>query len=325
MPLHVYNLKCIRRRWGALFQFLFQCTLSYRNIEFSINALGRMKLDFHFRNKDHTSKVENQIYHEWQKVEIRQNTFYLHSSFIDDRALNGKATINIIGMANPDMHSGLYCRIWFENKDDYLDSNVTKTFVIFKEKKAQYKVIQSYLWRCPLSDDSLIPVSVSLVHSPGDEADKALPVVDSRPKNGEIKKNKIAVCLKSLYLPMNINVTSLYLSAWIEILLELGADKIFTYNLEINPDIGRVLKYYESINKLDLRKTYVPDLGKNYANIRQKKSLKWNYEMVIWNDCFYRNMYVYEYIAVFDLDEIPVKRNGGSWQNLSAHFDRGNI
>ena len=42
----------------------------------------------------------------------------------------------------------------------------------------------------------------------------------------------------------------------------------------------------------------------------------WEFELVEYLDCFYRNMYKYEYIGVFDIDELIVPTNGDNWTQM---------
>ena len=65
-------------------------------------------------------------------------------------------------------------------------------------------------------------------------------------------------------------------------------------------------------NMLDVKRTSVPE-GQNlgYRDMKQ-----WHHETLLWNDCLYRNINRYEFIAVFDIDEIPVPRKHNNLQDL---------
>lgn len=43
----------------------------------------------------------------------------------------------------------------------------------------------------------------------------------------------------------------------------------------------------------------------------------WPAELIELNDCLYRNLYRYDIIAIFDIDEMPLPRNGlKNWHEL---------
>ena len=42
----------------------------------------------------------------------------------------------------------------------------------------------------------------------------------------------------------------------------------------------------------------------------------WTQEFLEYNDCFYRNIHNYEYIAVFDIDEVIVPKTAYNWKQM---------
>jgi len=55
-------------------------------------------------------------------------------------------------------------------------------------------------------------------------------------------------------------------------------------------------------------------LNQWYSNIIN--SLFWPQEMLELNDCFYRNIHNFEYIAIFDVDEVIVPQNAYNWSQM---------
>ena len=51
---------------------------------------------------------------------------------------------------------------------------------------------------------------------------------------------------------------SVRLIEWIELLHILGADKIFLYNLEVHPNVTKVLSYYQDKGYVDLTPISLP-------------------------------------------------------------------
>ena len=46
------------------------------------------------------------------------------------------------------------------------------------------------------------------------------------------------------------------------------------------------------------------------------KDKHWPLELIELNDCLYRNLYQYDYIAVIDIDEIIMPNKVDNWQQL---------
>ncbi len=46
----------------------------------------------------------------------------------------------------------------------------------------------------------------------------------------------------------------------------------------------------------------------------------WPQELVELNDCLYRNLYKYEYLAVIDIDEIIVPKNAYNWSQMISEI-----
>lgn len=77
-----------------------------------------------------------------------------------------------------------------------------------------------------------------------DNATNNLRIIYEKPA---VKKD-FAVCVKGLdFLHEDLSVR---LVEWIELLNLLGADKVFFYELQVHPNISKVLKYYEQEGKV---------------------------------------------------------------------------
>jgi hypothetical protein len=44
--------------------------------------------------------------------------------------------------------------------------------------------------------------------------------------------------------------------------------------------------------------------------------------VIPYNDCLYRNLYQYEYIALLDIDEVIMPMKGGGWKELMIQVDK---
>ena len=170
---------------------------------------------------------------------------------------------------------------------------------------------------CPIPKQhhKKVPASVSIVEKPCDTATNNLRVVYNKPD----KKKNFAVCVKGLDL-LHEDL-SVRLVEWIELLGILGADKVFFYELHVHPNISKVLQYYQKLDRVDVTQLTLPGGQPNAPGFQHmyqinKVSNKRQNELVPYNDCFYKNLYTYEYITLLDIDEVIMPVNTMSWQEL---------
>ena len=83
----------------------------------------------------------------------------------------------------------------------------------------------------------------------------------------------------------------------------------------------KVLEYYESLGVLEMTRITLPGVQPNdpvltntflYQNQENRAVI----ELLIFNDCFLRNMQKYRYIANIDDDEIFVPQNVSTWSEM---------
>jgi len=268
--------------------------------------------DLHFNNKY------------WQVTETSNGTFYLYGAYLDVRPTNRLGpTVRVLGMINrlePSVKT--FCQLWFSDSLEPVISKVLEYKYIWYKKWGNYKqgLFQPYLLACqlPKTHWGKTPASVSIVEDKCDKASNNLRVTYNKPAEGEEKK-KFAVCVKGLDFPEDD--LSIRLTEWIEVLGALGADKIFLYNLEVHPNITKVLDYYSKAGLVDVTPISLPGYQPNlpvlqHMYLKSKLNNKRQNELIPYNDCLYRNLYRYDYIALLDIDEVitPIKHN--NWADM---------
>ena len=127
------------------------------------------------------------------------------------------------------------------------------------------------------------------------------------------------MCVKGLDFPEDD--LSIRLTEWIEVLRALGADKIFLYNLKVHPNMTKVLDHYSAQGLVEVTPISLPGHQPNLPILQHMylQSKLWNKrhnELIPYNDCLYRNMYRYEYIALLDIDEVIVPLQHTSWGDM---------
>lgn len=264
----------------------------------------------------------NNIY--WQTLRTSNGTFQLFGAYYDVRKKSriGPA-IRILGMIDRiEPMVKTYCQLWFDGQNEPV---VVKTFeykYIWFNKWGNYKqgIYQPYLIACliPKQYHGIVPASVSMVEKECDTATNNLRVLYNTPEND--KKKGFAVCVKGLdFLYDDLSVR---LVEWIELLNILGADKIFFYNLQVHPNISKVLSHYEREGKVHITPLTLPGgqpnvPGFQHLYLTKKTNHKRQNELIPYNDCLYKNMYLYEYITLLDIDEVIMPKGDlMSWSEL---------
>jgi len=267
----------------------------------------------------------------WQETETSNGTFLLYGAYLDVRSKNRLGpTVRILGMINrlePKVKT--FCQLWFSDSSEPVISKVLEYKYIWYKKWGNYKqgLYQPYLLACqlPKTHWGKTPASVSVVEHKCDAATNNLRVIYNKPPG---QKKKFAVCVKGLDFPeedLSIRITE-----WIQLLHTLGADKIFFYNLEVHPNISKVLNYYTEKNIVDVTPISLPGYQPNlpylqHMYLKSKLNNKRQNELIPYNDCLYRNIYRYEYIALLDIDEVimPVKHN--NWAEMMEEVVKSSL
>lgn len=262
----------------------------------------------------------NNIY--WQKFTNGNSSFYLYGAYYDNRWRGGPLPmVRILAMIDRISPPPTFCQIWFDRISVPIISQATYIYGWYS-KWGNYKdgFLQPYIITCKIPrikslPKDFYPTSVSLVDNRCQKANNNLKIINNRPE----EKKEFAVCVKGLdFLHEDLSVR---LVEWIELLRILGASKIFLYDLEIHPNISKVLNYYQQNGAVELTKITLPGHQPNLPGFRHlylknKLTHKRQNELIPYNDCLYRNLYSYNYLALLDIDEIIMPLKHFNWSDL---------
>lgn len=281
--------------------------------------------NWHYKNETSCAKFPalydihfNNIY--WQQVDTSNGTFFLYGAYLDIRKRNKLGpSVRVLSMINRlEPAVVTYCQFWFKGLKEPVISKVVEYKYIWYKKWGNYKtgIFQPYLMVCqiPKSHWKMEPVSVSIVENICDTAKNNLRVIHNKMEGPE--KHKFAVCVKGLDFPKTD--LSVRLAEWIELLNVLGAHKIFMYSLEVHPNVTKVLNHYVEKGFIDVTPISLPGYQPNMPNLqhlylKRRLNNKRQNELIPYNDCLYRNMYRYEYIALLDIDEVILPKQHSDW------------
>lgn len=269
----------------------------------------------------------NNIY--WQTFSgINGSSFYLYGAYYDNRWRGGVLPmIRILAMIDRISPPPTLCQIWFDRISVPIISPATYIYGWYN-KWGNYKdgFLQPYIITCKIPrikglPKDFYPTSVSLVENRCSKASNNLRIINNRPE----QKQEFAVCVKGLdFLHEDLSVR---LVEWIELLRLLGAQKIFLYELEIHPNITKVLNYYQETGLVELTKITLPGHQPNLPGFRHlylknKLTNKRQNELIPYNDCLYRNLYSYNYVVLLDIDEVIMPIKHQNWSELMREVQR---
>lgn len=265
----------------------------------------------------------------WQSLRTSNGTFHLYGAYLDARntSLIGPAVrvLAVHDRIRPTLQT--HCQIWFEDRAAPVIVRTLEYKYVWNSKWGNYRdhVLQPYLLACVLPAEvrSLAPAAVSLVEAPCDRAANCLRVHFDRPSPPAPRKD-FAVCVKGLdFLHEDLSVR---LVEWIELLRLLGADKIFFYELQVHPNITKVLEYYEARGAVTVTPITLPGgqpnlPGLQHMYLKKKTTNKRQMELIPYNDCLYRHMYEYRWLALLDIDEVIVPLEDADWSALMRRVE----
>ncbi|EDW25924.1 GL14398 [Drosophila persimilis] len=161
----------------------------------------------------------------------------------------------------------------------------------------------------------------SSTENPGNGSKVSTPT--GREEDIEEPPLRFAVCVKAMDFPYEDK--SWRLIEWLELMRSLGVHKVVLYDAQMHPNMTRVVRDYvkNSPGFVELRpmslgrgEPHAPPHFHHYAMEADGFNRILN-EMIPYNDCFYRNMYKYDYIGVFDIDEVIMPLgNRTTWPEL---------
>lgn len=154
-----------------------------------------------------------------------------------------------------------------------------------------------------------VPSSVSLVSKPCENAENNVKVLNTQPADGV--KKRFGVCAKQ-FTYENRDFTVRFIE-WVHISRLLGAEKVHFFYKFLHPDMFKVVKYMEQQGFIEAWPFFEPT-GRWHKRLMEVNSL---------TDCFYRVKNLYDYVAIYDFDEIilPMNEKDMSWDDMIKRLE----
>lgn len=253
-------------------------------------------------------------------------SYYLYSAFYDRRlSVDRPPSIVLLGMISH-FHGPFertFCQVWYEN------SNRPELLEMTKQDNAWYDSwglgsdqVYPVLFTCPLVGGARrqrVPQLVSVVFEDRcARASNALRVYYKAPERR--RSLRFGVCVKDLQFP-DADMSERFVE-WLEMVRLLGAERVTAYYLggnTLHPNTIRTLRHYEEHDGLVQLRPFrlLEGVAKPAIHVQLNKRLN---EVLMYNDCLYRNMYDFDYLAVMDVDELIMPL--GQLHNWTALVER---
>ncbi|TRY81169.1 hypothetical protein TCAL_13748 [Tigriopus californicus] len=216
----------------------------------------------------------------------------------------------------------MFCQMWFRDQKYPVEVPVAWSRYLHGNGVHGHwhpEMFFGHLITCPIPEKVIhkVPDVVTMVANSCDRSYNALKVWNERPK----KIKDFAICVKSMWSPFKDNTKALI--EWIEINIAQGAKSIQMYVQTITPNIRKVFDHYEQLGLVEIFQMEWPGSVPTSASPWLQQ---WYYPNVTWihssfdhyayNDCLYRNLYKFQYIALLDLDELLMPTQHKTWRGL---------
>eukprot|EP00099_Drosophila_melanogaster_P010871 NP_001285181.1 uncharacterized protein Dmel_CG12715, isoform B [Drosophila melanogaster] len=245
-------------------------------------------------------------------------SYYLYGAYYDRRPRIPEMVV--LGMATYNgSYPATYLQVWYDG------DNQPEKLPVYQSKLGWYKewglpegVVFPTLLTFQMKSQR-VPQLVSLVFDPcavPTNAFKVVPPPPEEPPNAQRPK-RIGVCVKYLRFP-DVDMTDRFVE-WLELMRLLGATKVTAFDIGLlMPNTRRTLAHYTGAGDgfLDLRKFRFPNETADHETFRAMII-----EVLLYNDCLYRNLYDFDFVAVVDVDEVimPLGEHR-TWQDLLTHL-----
>ena len=229
---------------------------------------------------------------------------YLYSAYLDDRT--DSWFIRIIALLKRSDKPPLFCHFaatntsWEEATGQMHSSPVTEYYEMCENHAKDFG---GWILSCEVPSEVVsIPCHV-VVSAHSDYRERLRPSVTlpvltvSTPWE---QKENFGICVPPLfgYIP------SMTIVEFIELNRLLGASHIVFYQHQIPREMSKVLQYYQGMGFITVLDWNLPV---------QDKAIWYHGQLVAINDCLYRGMYRFKYMAFHDIDEFVVPHKHYNW------------
>ncbi|XP_064488606.1 uncharacterized protein LOC135400693 isoform X2 [Ornithodoros turicata] len=244
---------------------------------------------------------------DWQSSAMYSSTklrLFIYSAYVDTRVRG--ASVRVIGVYGSLTREPISCRLEYEDGSWRVVPAEKST--VNEHWKLKYAAV---FFVCPYPPGLSPPAYVRLKETRDHHWTPPVPVRPSGTLKGH-PVGRIAACIKPLHYNYH---RATWLVEFIEFHRHIGIEHFFFYNHSTAADVDKVLTAYQN----DKVATVLPWT----LAVRSQKEIRTEGLFAALNDCMYRTMHHFDYMATLDLDEFFVLRRDDNLNDLIARV-KGN-
>ncbi|KAK3605576.1 hypothetical protein CHS0354_005881, partial [Potamilus streckersoni] len=128
---------------------------------------------------------------------------------------------------------------------------------------------------------------------------------EKKVNNKNVPDMKIGICIPPMYGNLKLSL----LIQFFELSKILGVSNFIIYKMKVSEDVEKLLKFYRIKGEVTLIDWLLP------LHVSPHR-IWYNGQLLTIQDCLYRNMYKFDYLAFLDIDELIIPRQDEDWPSL---------
>ena len=221
---------------------------------------------------------------------------YVYSAYYDDRRRN-TPYIRVIALAPSRDRPQLYCH--FTGRE-----NRTTAISYYEMCENHSHKYGGWILSCPVPLVQSPPKTCAVIVSTSEDPADGGVVLNVRSITTMSTKRRFGVCVPPLFGDIPVDT----LVQFIELSKLLGAQHFYFYAHDVTEDIKKVLYHYELDDTTTVIRWVLP--------VRAVDKVWYHGQLLAINDCLYRGMSAFKFLAINDIDEFIVPHAHIDWNTM---------
>ena len=274
--------------------------------DITLHLHSERKVSFHYDLECKVSRPSLVLYRRkvWQYTRNKNEEIIAYQAYFDHRPILGNVTWIRIHVVVVNGLGRWVCQFWCPEAKHPTVSRVYASRIINAEI-LNGTLHEKYSFSCKLPANSSVPSHVSLAHYKCSDSTMMLPVF--KPESGPVR-HEFGICVTASYG----SIPPIVFAEWLEFHHLLGVTEFNVYDTSME-NMTAIFKYYKKKGLLIVRKLPPPIDTNSFPGIKLAR-------LIAINDCMLRNMFLYRYTLIIDMDEIIIPRMHSNYSTMMNYI-----